>query len=77
MPFVELRHDDLTAGDVDESPARKTQERHVDQGVALRNIHANDDSNGRKDGKDSQEEEDFLEREAGPCEGTSQRYSRG
>ena len=39
--LVELRRDDLTAGDVDEGTAGKAHENRVDKRVALSNGHAN------------------------------------
>ena len=77
MPFVELGRNDLTAGDVNESAARKSQECNIDEGITLGDLHANDDSNGRGESKDSKEQKNLLQREASPCESPSKRYSCG
>ena len=66
--LVELRRDDLTAGDVDECSTGKTQEDDVDNGVAFRNRHADQNTNGRSQGKDSQEDANLAESEARPRE---------
>ena len=66
--LVELCRDDLTAGDVDECSTGKTQEDDVDNGVAFRNRHADQNTNGRSQGKYSQEDADLAESEARPRE---------
>ena len=77
VTFVELGRDDLTAGDVNESAARKSQECNIDEGITLGDLHAYDDSNGRGESKNSEEQKNLLQREASPCESSSKRYSCG
>ena len=71
--FVELCHDDLTACDVDEGTSRQPQERHIDEHIALHNLHAYYDTKGRSEREYSKEQTNLLQREARPRESSTKR----
>ena len=77
LAFVELGDDDFAAGHVDEGAARDAQEHHVDQFVALRDRHPNDDAKRGDEGENDQEEGDLFEGVAGVCEGAAERNGSG
>ena len=77
LSFVELGHDDLTAGDVDEGTARETQECNVDHFVAFGDLHPDYDPQRRNKRKNSKEEQDLLKREASPGKRRTERDSSG
>ena len=74
--LVELCRDDLTAGDVYECSAGKAQKDDVDNGVTFRNCHADQNANGRSQGKYSQEDANLAESEARPRECATKRHGR-
>ena len=51
IAFIELRHNDLAAGHIDEGTSRNAQEDYINEFVTVGNRHANDNSNWGDDRK--------------------------
>ena len=66
--LIKLCSDDLTEGDVYECSTGKAQEDDVDNGVTFRNRHADQNTNGRSQGENSEEDANLAKSEARPRE---------